>query len=47
MTYAAYYSLDWLGVLKLFHLGNSDMLELSAQSHHVDTHVHKIKQHNL
>lgn len=47
MIYAAYYGLDWLDVLKLFHFGNSDMLELSAESLHTDTHVHKIAQHNF
>lgn len=47
MLYAAYYDLDWLEVLKLFHFGNSDLLELSPTSHHSDTHVHKIAQYNL
>ena len=46
MIYAAYYGLNWLDVLKLFHFGNSDTLELSAESLHTDTHVHKITQYN-
>jgi probable phosphoglycerate mutase len=47
MIYAAYYGLDWMEVLMLFHFGNSDLLELSPDSLHTDTHVHKIAQHNL
>lgn len=47
MLYAAYYGLDWKDVLVLFHFGNSDLLELSPESHHTDTHIHKIAQHNL
>jgi broad specificity phosphatase PhoE len=47
MIYAAYYGLDWLDVLKLFHFGNSDLLKLSPESHYSDTHVHKIEQYNL
>lgn len=31
----------------MFHFGNSDMLELSPESHHADTHVHQIVQYNL
>ena len=34
-------------VLKLFHFGNSDMLELSLESKHTDTHVHQIVQYNV
>lgn len=47
MVYTAYYNLDWLEVLKLFHFGNSDMLELSPESHHTKTHLHKIVQYNI
>ena len=47
MVYAAYYDLDWLDVLKMFHFGNSDMLELSPNSRADDPHVHKIAQYNL
>src|ERR1043166_6126827 len=32
MIYAAYYNLDWMNVLKMFHFGNSELLELSAES---------------
>jgi broad specificity phosphatase PhoE len=46
MIYAAFYGLDWMEVLKLFHFGNSDMLELSAESLHTDTHIHKVEQYN-
>ena len=47
MIYAAYYGLDWLEVLKLFHFGNSELLELSETSGPGDTHVFNIEQHNL
>lgn len=47
MVYAAFYSLDWKDVLTMFHFGNSDLLELSEASHHMDTHVHKVTQHNI
>lgn len=47
MVYAAYYKLDWLKILKMFHFGNSELLELSELSRPEDTHVFKIKQHNL
>lgn len=47
MIYAAYYNLDWLEVLTMFHFGNSDLLELSPTSPAADPHVHKIFQHNL
>lgn len=32
MIYAAYYNLDWKQVLKMFHFGNSELLELSEES---------------
>lgn len=47
MVYAAYYSLPWKQVLKQFHFGNSDLLILSGDSKPKDSHVFKIKQHNL
>jgi broad specificity phosphatase PhoE len=47
MIYAVYYDLDWLAVLKLFHFGNSELLELSADSSAEQTHVHQIVQVNL
>lgn len=46
MIYAAYYNLDWEDVLKMFHFGNSELLELSPESGPEETHVFKIKQHN-
>lgn len=47
MLYTAYYHLEWLDVLKLFHFGNSELLELSETSSPEDTHVFRIEQHNL
>lgn len=47
MIYAAYYNLDWMNILKMFHFGNSELLELSEESSPEKTHVLKIKQHNL
>lgn len=47
MIYAAYYDLDWMNVLKLFHFGNSELLELSPTSRPDETHVFTIEQHNL
>ncbi|HZE86592.1 MAG TPA: histidine phosphatase family protein [Methylomirabilota bacterium] len=47
MIYAAYYNLNWDDVLKMFHFGNSDLLELSSTSKPEDAHVFKIQQHNL
>jgi broad specificity phosphatase PhoE len=46
MLYAAYYGLPWLDVLKLFHFGNSDLLELSAKSTYAETHMHTVTQYN-
>lgn len=47
MIYTAYYNLDWMQVLNMFHFGNSDLLELSEDSPAEETHVFKIHQHNL
>ena len=47
MIYTAYYNLDWMHVLKMFHFGNSELLELSVESSPNETHVFKIEQHNL
>ena len=47
MLYTAYYHLDWMDVLKLFHFGNSELLELSETSTFDDTHIFNIEQHNL
>ncbi len=41
MIYTAYY------ILKMFHFGNSELLELSEESGPEETHVFKIQQHNL
>src|SRR3989344_6084886 len=46
MIYTAYYGLDWREVLKMFHFGNSELLELSEESGPEETHVFKIRQHN-
>ena len=46
MIYASYYHLEWMEVLKMFHFGNSELLELSELSKPEDTHVFKIHQHN-
>lgn len=46
MLYAAYYDLDWMETLKMFHFGNSDLLLLSKDSAPEDTHIFKIEQHN-
>ncbi len=47
MIYTAYYNLNWKEVLKMFHFGNSELLELSEESGPEETHVFKIQQHNL
>jgi probable phosphoglycerate mutase len=46
MIYAAYYNLEWEKVLRLFHFGNSELLELSPESSPENTHVFTIKQFN-
>jgi len=46
MFYAAYYDLDWLETLKMFHFGNSDLLLLSEDSTPENTHIFKTEQHN-
>lgn len=46
MLYAAYYDLDWMETLKMFHFGNSDLLLLSEDSSPEDAHVFKTEQHN-
>lgn len=46
MIYTAYYNLEWLQVLKMFHFGNSELLLLSEDSKPEDSHVFKIEQHN-
>lgn len=46
MLYAAYYDLDCMKTLKLFHFGNSDLLLLSRDSAPEDTHIFKTEQYN-
>ena len=46
MIYAAYYNLNWLDILKMFHFGNSELLLLSQDSKPEDAHVFKIEQFN-
>lgn len=46
MLYGAYYHFDWVTILKKFHFGNSEMLELSEESGPEDTHVFRFEQHN-
>jgi broad specificity phosphatase PhoE len=47
MIYASYYNLDWMSVLKMFHFGNSDLLELSAKTPPEQSHMHRAIQRNL
>ena len=47
MMYAGYYGLDWQGVLRMFHFGNSEMLELSKESSPESSHVFRTEQYNL
>ncbi|KKP43246.1 MAG: hypothetical protein A2639_02975 [Candidatus Staskawiczbacteria bacterium RIFCSPHIGHO2_01_FULL_34_27] len=47
MIYAAYYSLNWEDVLRMFHFGNSELLELSEESSPDQTHIFEIQQYNL
>ena len=47
MIYAAYYHLDWKEVLKMFHFGNSELLELSPDSSAESAHVFTIAQYNV
>lgn len=46
MIYAAYYQLDWLGILTMFDFGNSELLLLSQDSKAEDSHVFYIEQFN-
>lgn len=46
MLYAAYYDLDWIQTLKMFHFGNCEVLLLSEDSGPEETHVVKAQQHN-
>lgn len=46
MLYARYYNLDWREVLKTFHFGNAELLELSPNSPPEATHIFEAKQFN-
>jgi probable phosphoglycerate mutase len=46
MIYAAYYALDWMNILTMFHFGNSEVLLLSPDSKPEEAHVFKIEQFN-
>jgi broad specificity phosphatase PhoE len=46
MILAAYFNIPWKDALTLFHFGNSELVELSAESHPDDFHRVKISQHN-
>lgn len=46
MIMAAYFDIPWKEVLTLFHFGNSELIELSPESHIGDFHKVKIQQHN-
>lgn len=46
MIYTAYYQLDWLDILTLFHFGNSELLLLSPDSPPEKAHVFTIEQFN-
>jgi broad specificity phosphatase PhoE len=47
MIYTAYYKLNWKEVLKMFHFGNAELLELSEESSPEDVRVFEIKQHRM
>jgi broad specificity phosphatase PhoE len=47
MICAAYYDVDWIEMLQMFHFGNSDLLELSEDSGIDQAHIHQVVQHNL
>ena len=46
MLYARYYNLDWQEVLRTFHFGNAELLELSPDSPAEKTHIFEAKQYN-
>lgn len=46
MIYCAYYQLDWMEVLKSFHFGNSELLELSEDVTPATAHVFQQEQAN-
>jgi probable phosphoglycerate mutase len=47
MLYAAFYHLEWLEVLKLFHFGNSELLLLADGTEPDQRHIFGIPQFNL
>lgn len=47
MIYADYYKLNWRDVLRMFHFGNSDLLELSKNTKPENSHIIKTAQKNL
>jgi probable phosphoglycerate mutase len=47
MLFAAYYGLEWQPVLGMFHFGNSELLELSADKTPATAHIYKTTQLNL
>lgn len=46
MIYTAYYQLEWLNILTMFHFGNSELLLLSPDSAPEQTHIFEIEQFN-
>ncbi len=46
MLYGAYYRLDWLTVLSMFHFGNSELLLLAEDSSPEAAHVFHFAQYN-
>jgi len=47
MIFAAYYNLDWIEVLQMFHFGNSELLLLSSGTEPQKAQVFKTRQFNL
>ena len=47
MIYAAFYNLEWMKVLSMFHFGNSELLLLEEGLNPEEAHIVKIEQHNL
>jgi probable phosphoglycerate mutase len=46
MIYAAYYGLDWMSVLTMFHFGNSELLLLSESTSPETAHIFEVEQYN-
>ena len=46
MLYTAYYNLQWMDILTMFHFGNSELLLLAHDSKPEEAHVIKIEQFN-